>query len=189
LPEASQIESGKILVIDGELWKVLGVRRLGTAGDSARAASLRTTLRSLTTRALKERSFRATDRVAFALVGTRELQYLYAEGPLHHFMDTVTYEQCALDAELLGDSLQFIQEGDTVSVEMLDERPVGVVLPPVVPLVVTATGPGTPGDTVPNVFKDATLETGLRIRVPLSVEMGETVRVDTRTGQFVERVS
>jgi len=186
LPNATDIKRGKILVIDGELWKVLDAQHI-TPGNWR--GYVQATMRSLRSGSKDNRRFRSTDKVEFAFIETRELQYLYKDGNLHHFMDTESYEQSAIDEELLGDALSYMKESDTVNVEMHDGQPVGVVLPNTVELVVTETGPGTRGDTVSNVFKDATVETGLVIKVPLFVETGELVRVDTRTGAFVERVS
>ncbi len=186
MPNATDIKRGKILILDGDLWKVLEAQHI-TPGNWR--GYVQATLRNLRSGSKDNRRFRSTDKVEFAFIETRELQYLYGDGNLHHFMDTESYEQCAIDAELLGDALSYLKESDACAVEMHDGNPVGVVLPNTVELVVQETGPGTRGDTVSNVFKDATLETGLVIKVPLFVETGERVRVDTRTASFVERVS
>jgi elongation factor P len=185
LTNASEIQPGNIVVRDGDLWKVLDAHR---ASPGAGAAAVHAVLRCVRTGVQEERRFRAADRLELATVETRELQYLYAQGELHHFMDTRTFEQSVVDGALLGEALPFLRENDVLRVESVHGRLVGVVLPETIELEVTATGPGA-GEDISNVFKDAMLETGLTIRVPLSVEMGERVRVDTRTGQFVDRVS
>lgn len=190
MPHAAEIEPGNIVVVAGETWKVLDVRR---PSSGARDGRVRATLRNLRTGATDGRRFRATDHVRLAAVEERDLQYLYAEGGLHHFMDVRSFEQAAVDADLLGDALRFVRLSDTVRMQVLDGRPVGVVLPGTVDLTVTETLPAADDesgdeDAGADVFKDATLETGLTIRVPLFVEMDERVRVDTRTGRFVERV-
>ena len=186
MPTATDIKRGKILVLDGDLWKVLDAMHI-TPGNWR--GYVQATIRNLRSGSKDNRRFRSTDKIDFAFIETRELQYLYKDGNLHHFMDTETYEQSAIDEELLGDALSYLREGDTMAVEMYEGTPVGVVLPNQVELVVAETGPGTRGDTVSNVFKDATLETGLLIKVPLFVESGERIKVDTGAGTFVERVS
>lgn len=185
MPSATDIKRGKILILDGDLWKVLEAAHI-TPGNWR--GYVQATIRNLRSGSKDNRRFRSTEKVEFAFIETRELQYLYKDGNLHYFMDTESYEQAPVEEELLGDALNYLRESDTVSMEMHDGRPVGVVLPNSVELEVTETGPGTRGDTVSNVFKDATLETGLVIKVPLYVDQGERVRVDTRTGAFMERV-
>jgi elongation factor P len=181
LTDAPNIARGDFLVLDGTPWKVL---------DAVQDASgpVHATLRCVATGVEAVRHFRHDARLERAGVETREAQYLYAEDRLHHFMDTQSYEQCVLDAALLADALPFVRENDTVRLELLDGRPVGVALPPSVELEVSVTAPGARDELAASVYKDATLETGMTIRVPLFVEMGERVRVDTRTGRFLERV-
>src|SRR6185503_20667403 len=108
---------------------------------------------------------------------------------LHYFMDTESYEQVSLDADILGDSLSFLIPNEMVKLELHDHLPVGIQLPASVVLTITHTDPGTRGDTVTNTRKDATVETGHKIKVPLFIEQGERVRIDTRTGDFMERVT
>ena len=146
-------------------------------------------MRNLKTGAKHKEKLRSTDKIESAFIDTREFQYLYRDGDLHVFMDTESYDQSSLDEELLGDALLYLRESDTVKMQLHKGAPVGIELPPHVILTIKETGPGARGDTVSNVFKDAELDTGHVLKVPLYVETGETVKVDTRTGQFVERVA
>ncbi len=185
MPTATDIKKGKILVHEGELWRCLDFIHK-TPGNLR--GFVQATLRNLKSGAKVTHRFRSTDKIDFAFIETREYQFLYRDGDLFHFMDVETYEQSPLEAELLGDAPKYMRDGDNVLMEEYDGTPVGVTLPNHVELQVTETGPGTRGDTVSNVFKDATIETGITIKVPLFIESGEMVRVDTRTGEFVERV-
>lgn len=185
MSNVTDISRGAILALEGEHWRVLDV---ASAAHVEARIPVEIALRCLRTGATSVRRFRGTESVEIVSVETRELQYLYAEDGLHHFMDTRSFEQAAVEHHLVDDALPFVRENDTLRMELVAGRPVGIVLPDRVELEVAVTGPGTPEVPVSNVSKDATLETGLTIRVPLFVEMGDRVRVDTRTGQFVERV-
>ncbi len=185
MANATDLKRGMIIVQDDQLWKVLSAVH-STPGN--KRGLVQASLRNLKSGAKHDIKFRSTEKIESAFIETREFQYLYSDGGLHHFMDTETYEQNALDDELMGPAMQYMIEGATVKMQLHKGTAVGVELPNSVALEVTETGPGTRGDTVSNVFKDATLETGLVVKVPLFVEMGQQVRVDTRTGEFVERV-
>jgi elongation factor P len=184
LETATNIRKGQILNIDGELWVVLD-REHRTPGNWR--GYVQVTMKQLKTGRKDNRRYRSTDKVDIAFIETRELQYLFADNLGAHFMDTETYEQSALDRELIEDAMPFIKEGDLVKVSVHEGTPVGIELPTVVTLTVTETEPGVKGDTVSNVFKPATLETGHVLKVPNHIDQGELVRVDTRTGEFVER--
>jgi elongation factor P len=147
------------------------------------------TLRDLRTGALTQQTVQAGAKFTPVRLERRHVQYLYAEGDHYHFMDTETYDQIMLDARSIGDAAKFIKENDVVDLLTYDEEPIDVELPTAVNLTVAATDPGLKGDTASGATKPATLETGLVVSVPLFVNIGDMVKVDTRSGDYLERVS
>src|SRR5262245_29345155 len=135
-----------------------------------------------------ERTFKSGEKLAPADVESRTMQFLYKEGDMFVFMDTTNYEQIQIAPELIGENQYYLLEGISCDVLFVSGRPAGVTPPTFIELKVTTTEPGFKGDTTSNVQKPATMETGLQISVPLFIEEGETLRVDTRTGSYVERV-
>jgi elongation factor P len=150
-------------------------------------AFVRTKLRNARTKAVIERTFRAGEQVEQAVIDKREMQYLYRDGPDYVFMDNVSYDQMQVSAASLGDASPYIKEGDSAVMQMYDNEIVGVDLPAAVELTVTETEPGLQGDRVSGARKPATLETGLVVQVPLFVNPGERIKVDTRTGEYLTR--
>jgi elongation factor P len=151
-------------------------------------AFVRTKLKNFRTGAVIERTFRADEKVPLAMIDKREMQYLYREGPALVFMDSETYDQLPVPADQLGSAVDFLKEGDTAVLPVYEAAVVGVELPAAVELVVSDTEPGIQGDRVSGARKPATLETGLVVQVPLFVEPGDSVKVDTRTGEYLSRV-
>ncbi len=150
-------------------------------------AFVRTRLKSVRTGAVVERTFRADEKVPLAVIDKREMQYLYREGDAYVFMDNDSYEQIHVDAPDLGQAVRYLKEGDTAVLPMYQDRVVGIDLPAAVELTVTETEPGVQGDRVSGARKPATLETGLVVQVPLFVEPGGRIKVDTRTGEYLAR--
>jgi elongation factor P len=150
-------------------------------------AFVRTKLKNVRTGAVLERTFRADERVEQAIVQKREMQYLYDDGEGYVFMDTISYEQLHVAREMLGDTANFLKEGDSAVLLLYENEIVAVELPAAVELKVTQTEPGVQGDRVSGARKPATLETGLVLQVPLFVNPGERIKVDTRTGQYITR--
>jgi elongation factor P len=150
-------------------------------------AFVRTKLKNVRTGAVIERTFRADERVEQAIVDKREMQYLYRDGTDYVFMDNVSYDQVQVTPDALGDASQYVKEGDSAVLQMYNEEIVGVDLPAAVELTVTVTEPGVQGDRVSGARKPATLETGLVLQVPLFVNPGERIKVDTRTGEYITR--
>jgi elongation factor P len=150
-------------------------------------AFVRTKLKNFRTGAVLERTFRADEKVPLAVIDKRDMQYLYREGDAYVFMDTDDYEQLQVDGTALGTSAQYLKEGEHAVLPVYDGQVLGVELPAAVELTVADTEPGVQGDRVSGARKAATLETGLVIQVPLFVEPGETVKVDTRTGEYLAR--
>ena len=151
-------------------------------------AFVRTKLKNVRTGAVLDRTYRADEKLEQAIIDKREMQYLYREGGHHVFMDTSTYDQLHVDVGALGNSADFLKEGDSAILQMYGSDVVGIDLPASVELAVTETEPGVQGDRVSGARKPATLETGLVVSVPLFVNPGDRVKVDTRSGEYLTRV-
>lgn len=150
-------------------------------------AFVRTTLKNLRTGAVLERTYRAGERMERAIVDKAEMQFLYNDGTDYVFMNNSTYEQLNVSPATLGDAANFIVDGSTAVMLMYQDEVIGVDLPAAVELTITETEPGIQGDRVSGAKKPATLETGLVVQVPLFIEPGERVKVDTRSGEFISR--
>ncbi len=149
---------------------------------------VQTKLRNLRTGAMIEHRFRSEDFVEKAVLDRKKMEYLYSDGEHHVFMDTGNYEQIHFSSELLGDTMHYLVANASIEVEFDGDTPVGIELPPTVDLKVVETEPGMPSATVSNVQKPAKTETGLVVAVPHFIIEGETIRVDTSEGTYVERV-
>jgi elongation factor P len=150
-------------------------------------AFVRTKLKSVRSGAVVEKTFRADEKVPLAVIDKREMQYLYREGEAYVFMDNDSYEQIHVDPKDLGQAVRYLKEGDTAVLPMYQDRVIGIELPAAVELTVADTEPGVQGDRVSGARKPATLETGLVVQVPLFVEPGGRIKVDTRTGEYLAR--
>lgn len=149
---------------------------------------VRTKLRNLKTGAVVEKTFRPTEKVPTAHIERKDMQYLYNDGEMFHFMDVTTYEQIALNKDQLGDALKFVKENDMVKILSHNNVVFGIEPPLFVELEVTHTEPGLKGDTATGATKPATVETGATVNVPLFVETGNKIKIDTRTGEYLSRV-
>lgn len=181
----NDLRTGITIEVEGTLYTVVEFLHVKPGKG---AAFVRTKLKNLETGAVLERTFRAGERVSRAHIETREMQYLYQSGDEYYFMDSETYEQVALTRDLLGDGTYFLKENMTVHVQFYQGRAIGVDLPTFVELEVVETDPGLKGDTATGGSKPAKLETGLVVQVPLFVQQGEKIRVDTRTKEYLSRV-
>jgi elongation factor P len=150
-------------------------------------AFVRTRLKNARTGAVIDRTYRAEEKLQQAVIDKREMQFLYLDGDQYVFMDTGTYDQLPTPKNALGDAANFLKEGDSAVLQMYDDEIVGVDLPAAVELSVTQTEPGVQGDRVSGARKPATLETGLVVQVPLFVNPGDRVKVDTRSGEYLTR--
>jgi elongation factor P len=150
-------------------------------------AFVRTKLKNVRTGAVIERTFRADERVEQAIVEKHEMQYLYRDGSDYVFMDTVSYDQIQVSETALGEAAKYLKESDNAVIEMYGTEIVGVELPASVELSVETTDPGVQGDRVSGARKPATMETGLVIQVPLFVNTGDRIKVDTRSGEYITR--
>ncbi|MGH9225098.1 MAG: elongation factor P [Acidimicrobiales bacterium] len=151
-------------------------------------AFVRTKLKNVRTGAVIDRTYRADEKLEQAIIDKREMQYLYREGDHYVLMDNTSYDQINVDSATLGESGNFLKEGDSIVAQMYREEVVGLDLPAAVELAVTTTEPGVQGDRVSGARKPATLETGLVVQVPLFVNIGDRVKVDTRSGEYLTRV-
>ena len=183
--QATQLRRGNIIRMGEDLFRVVDFQHL-TPGKGK--GHMQTKLKNLRSGAIIEHRFRSDDSIEKAVLGKKQMEYLYSEGDIHFFMDTGTYEQIHFTSELLGDSMQYLIPNSTIEVEFHGESAVGIALPPTVDLKVIETEPGMPSATVSNVQKPATTETGLVVPVPHFISEGETIRVDTTDGKYVERV-
>jgi elongation factor P len=170
---------------DGNLYKVLEYQHVKQGRGNA---TIKTKLRNIKTGSTTDKNFQSGGRVQDVRLDHHTVQYLYNDGTTYHFMDTETYEQPAISAELLGDSAKFLKENITVELSTYEGQAIEVELPTTVDLKVTDAAPGFKGDTASGGGKPATLETGVVVTVPFFVTVGDTVRVDTRDGSYVTRV-
>ena len=150
-------------------------------------AFVRTKLKNVRSGSVVDKTFRADEKVPLAVIDKRELQYLYREGSSYVFMDTDTYDQLHVEPGDLGQAVRYLKEGDTAVLPTYQGRVIGIELPAAVELTVSDTEPGVQGDRVSGARKPATLETGLVVQVPLFVEPGGRIKVDTRTGEYLAR--
>lgn len=181
---AGDFRKGITVEIDGNVWTISDFQHVKPGKG---AAFVRTRLKNVMTGAVLERTFSPTDKYPKALIETKEMQYLYSDGELYYFMDTETYEQIPLNHDQVEDAINFIMENDGVKVRFFKGSPFSVEPPNFVELTVTETEPGFKGDTATGTTKPATLETGYKIAVPLFVNEGDRIRLDTRTGEYMER--
>lgn len=178
------LKRGMTIELDGDLQTVLEYNHIKMGRGSAQ---VRIKMRGVKSGATVERTFQAGEKFRRAIVDKKAMQYLYHEDNMYTFMDTETYEQIQMSADQLGDIVGYLTDGQMIEVNTYQEQPIGAELPPNVDLLVTQTDPGFKGDTASGGTKPATLETGIVVQVPLFVNEGDRIRVDTRTGQYIER--
>ncbi|MDD5457308.1 MAG: elongation factor P [Candidatus Margulisbacteria bacterium] len=182
---ASELRPGKIIELDTELFNVVEYNHNKTGRGGA---VIKVKVRNLSTGATTEKLFRPGDKIQDAHIETRRMQYLYKDDNQYTFMDVQNFEQITVDSASLGDAVSFIVENNEVDLQFYKEKVVGVYLPFNVTLKVIKTEPGRKGDTVTNVTKPATLETGLVVQVPIFVNEGNFIKVDTRDHNYIERM-
>ena len=180
----NDLKNGMTLALEDGLFNVVEFQHVkpGKGG-----AFVRTRLKNARTGAVLDRTFRADEKVGRAIVDKREMQYLYHDGSDYVFMDSESYEQVPVSEAILGDAAGFLVESSSAIVQMYGTEIVGVELPASVELTVTDTEPGIQGDRVSGARKPATLETGLVVQVPLFVNVGDRLKVDTRSGEYITR--
>lgn len=180
---ATELRKGIIIEFEGKLYQVVEYQHV----KMKRTALAKVKLRDINAGHTIERSFQSDEKLVRARLDSRQMQYLYNDGELYYFMDQDNYEQQPFTLEQLGDALNYLKEGNSVEVTSYQGNVVGIDLPITVELEVTETEPGFKGDTATGGNKPAKLETGLAIQVPLFINEGDTIKVDTRTGTYIER--
>ncbi|PWL55937.1 MAG: elongation factor P [Clostridiales bacterium] len=181
---AGEFRNGVTFDMDGQVMQIIEFQHVKPGKG---AAFVRTKLRNVISGAVVERTFNPTDKFPPAFVERKEMQYLYSDGDLYYFMDLETYEQLPVNGSILGDEFKFVKENMNCKILSYKGSVFGVEVPTFVELEVTDTEPGFRGDTATNVTKPATLETGAMIKVPLFIDNGDILKIDTRTGEYLER--
>lgn len=180
----NDFKTGLTIEVDGGIWQVIDFQHVKPGKG---AAFVRSKLRNLRTGAVQEKTFRAGEKVAKARIENRRMQYLYASGDVHTFMDNETYEQLELTSAQIEYELKFLKENMEVQIMTFQGETLGVELPNSVELKVIETEPGVKGDTASNVTKNATVETGLIVQVPMFVNEGDVLIINTSEGKYVSR--
>ncbi|MDB4978812.1 MAG: elongation factor [Candidatus Peribacteria bacterium] len=182
----TDLKPGKAITIDGEPYLVVS-SQFGRKSQSK--ANMQTKLKNLKTGAILAKNFQGSEKIEPADVGYRKVQFLYSDGDTYTFMDLQTYDQYELNKDVMEEQGGYLVDGAEVDALMFEEHPIGINLPSTVVLKVTETIPGVKGDTATGGTKPATLETGLVVNVPLFIHEGEKVKVNTETGEYMERVN
>ncbi|HAI52588.1 MAG: elongation factor P [Limnochordia bacterium] len=180
----NDLRTGLTIEVDGEIYSVVEFLHVKPGKG---AAFVRTKLKNLRSGNTVEKTFRAGEKVARAHIELKEMQFMYSTGDDYFFMDMETYDQISLTKDDLGDAPKYLIENMTIGIQFYQGQPVGVELPTTVVLEVVHTEPGFKGDTAQGATKPATLQTGITVQVPLFVEQGDMVKVDTRTGEYLSR--
>lgn len=181
----NDFKTGLTIEIDGQICSVLDFQHVKPGKG---AAFVRSKLKNLETGATIEKTFRAGEKIPKAHLDKRKMQYLYNDGEFYYFMDEETFDQMSFTAEQIGEGTKYLKENMVIDVLMHGERTIGVELPNFVELEILETEPGVKGDTATGGTKGAKLETGAYVQVPLFIEEGEVIKIDTRSGEYIERV-
>ena len=181
---AGDFRNGVTFDMDGSVYQIIEFQHVKPGKG---AAFVRTKIRNVITGAVTERTFNPTDKFPTAFVERKDMTYSYNDGNLYYFMDPETYELVPIEEKFLGDSFKFVKEDMTCRILSYKGKVFGLEAPNFVELEVTATEPGVKGDTATNVTKPATLETGAEVRVPLFINEGDRIQIDTRSGEYIGR--
>lgn len=182
---AGDFRNGVTFELDGQVFQIVEFQHVKPGKG---AAFVRTKMKNVITGATVERTFNPGDKMPKAHIERKDMQYLYKDGDLYYFMDVESYEQLPVNGSSIGDSLKFVKENDVVKILSFKGNIFGIEPPTFVELEITETDPGFKGDTATGATKPATVETGAVIKVPLFVNQGDIIRIDTRTGEYMERV-
>ena len=182
---ASEFRNGITVELDGDIFIIIDFQHVKPGKG---AAFVRSKLKNLITGGIVERTFRPTEKMQRAHIDRKDMQYLYKDGELYYFMDVESFEQTAINASDIGDTLRFVKENDMVKILSHNNNVFGIEPPLFVELDIIDTEPGFKGDTATGATKPATVETGAVVNVPLFISAGEKIKVDTRTGEYLGRV-
>jgi len=181
---ASEFRNGITVEIDGDIFVIIEFQHVKPGKG---AAFVRTKIKNLVSGSVVERTFRPSEKMPRAHIDRKDLQYLYNDGSLYYFMDTETFEQSEINASDIGDNLKFVKENESVKILSHNGKVFGIEPPMFVELEITDTEPGFKGDTAQGATKPALLETGASVSVPLFVNIGDVIKIDTRTGEYLGR--
>ncbi|MBR2520611.1 MAG: elongation factor P [Oscillospiraceae bacterium] len=181
---AGDFRNGVTFEMDGQVMQVVEFQHVKPGKGSA---FVRTKMKNVITGAVTETTFNPTEKFEEAFVERRDMEYLYNDGDLYYFMDSETYEQMPINKDVLGDNFRFVKDNMVCKILSYKGSVFGVEPPTFIDLEITETDPGFRGDTATNVLKPATLETGAVVKVPLFLSVGDKIRIDTRTGEYLER--
>ena len=181
---AGDFRNGKTLEIEGTVYQILEFQHVKPGKG---AAFVRTKLKDIKNGGVIERSFRPTEKFPEARIDRKDMQYLYQDGDLYYFMDMETFDMLPISKDLLGDSFRFVKENTVCKLVSYKGSVFTVEVPNFVDLVVTETEPGLAGNTATNTLKPATVETGAEVKVPLFINIGDKISIDTRTGEYIGR--
>jgi len=182
---AGNLRKGITFKFEGDVYQVIDFLHVKPGKG---AAFVRTKLKSLMTGVIKDVTFNPTERLERANIETKEMQYLYNDGTLYYFMDMESYDQLPIDAEVMEEAIKYLKENDTATIRFYEGRVFEVSPSNFVELEVTETEPGIRGDTATGATKPATVETGFTLNVPLFINRGDKIKIDTRTGEYISRV-
>ena len=182
---AGDFRNGVTIELEGKIYQIIEVQHVKPGKG---AAFVRTKLKNIKSGGVVEKTFRPTEKCATARIDRKDMQYLYADGDLFYFMDVETYDQIALDSASIGDALKFVKENEMVKMCSHNGSVFAVEPQLFVELEITETEPGFKGDTATGATKPATVETGATVSVPLFVNQGDVIKIDTRTGEYLSRV-
>ncbi len=183
--KANDIRRGMVVTMDGTNYVVIDFAH-HTPGNLR--AMVQTKLKNMNNGTIIDKRLRSVDQIEVPYVETKEFEYLYSSGDEHVFMDSETYDQLSFEPDMIGASMQFLLPNSKVLVKYVDDKAVSIEIPATIDLLVTDSPPALKGATATNQYKEATLETGLKVMVPPFVGPGEKIRIDTRTGEYMERV-
>ena len=184
--QATQLKKGMCIKHDNDLWRIVEAQHK-TPGNLRGMVQAR--IRNLKTGAISDHRFRSVDVVERAILDESEMEFLYRDGDMYHFMNNETFEQLGLSDDVLGSAVDYLTPNLKLAIEFYEDRPVGIDLPLNVVMKVMETEPGIKGASVSNVGKPAKMETGLIVQVPAFINEGDVIRIDTATGSYVERVN
>lgn len=182
---ANDLRKGVTFVYDGDVYQVVDFQHVKPGKG---AAFVRAKIRSVMNGGAKDVTFNPNEKFENAIISTKEMQYLYNDGQLYYFMDPETFEQIGIEEENVKDAIIYVKENDSVMIKFYEGNPFSIEPPNFVELAVTQTEPGIKGDTATNVTKPATVETGAVINVPIFVNEGDVIKIDTRSGEYLSRV-
>ncbi len=187
MPSPNDIKKGTVIKMNGDLWVVVGFQRVSPGKGSS---FVRTKMKSLSTGKVNENNFKASENLEFVDVINKKMQFIFGDGSTYTFMDNVSFEQVELSADIVGDDAKYLKEGLEVVVVTYENSPIALDLPAKIEYTVAHTEPAVKGDTVSgNVTKDAELDNGLIVKVPIFIKNGDRIRVNTESGEYVERVN